>query len=304
MSTPSPSATQSIAAATQMGTVHLTVADLNRQFAFYQNVLGFRLHWQKDQTAGLGAGRGDLLQLTQREGVRPYRRTTGLYHVAYLIPTRKALAEILRSIAITKTPVQGMVNHHTHLAIYLPDAEGNGIELAWDFPRAQWPTMDEMMRRGNGPLDPDELFAELDPAELDPAQLDPTATWAGLDPATTVGHVHLHVADLEASRHFYHDVLGFNVTLESKQAGMTFIAAGDYHHHIGLNVWNGIGAPPPPADATGLRYMTVLLPTPAALDEVLARVNDAGLAAEVRADGTLIKDPAQNGVLLAVAPAS
>ena len=119
-----------------------------------------------------------------------------------------------------------------------------------------------------------------------------------MDPASKIGHVHLHVADLDAAEHFYHDVLGFEPTFSGKQFGAVFVAAGGYHHHIGLNVWQGVGAPPPPPDARGLRYFTIVLPDKAELQRVVERVQRAGIATEQTDQGILVRDPSQNGVLL------
>lgn len=286
-----------ISPATRLGHVHYTVADLQRQIAFYRDILGFKVHWQDGGSAGLGAGGEDLLHLTQRPGARPVRGTTGLYHTAFLVPTHRDLAQLLKSIAITRTPIQGMSDHGTHYAIYLPDAEGNGIELAWDMPKDRWPkTVDEMLRNNRG-LAPETVFSALAGNDTE---------WAGLDPATTVGHVHLHVSELPPTMHFYRDVLGFGLPFDLTNApkqfaeSAIFFAAGDYHHHIGTNIWQGIGAPPPPADATGLRYYTVVLPDDAELQRVRARLDAAGVPVEQTGDGLLVYDPSRNGVLLTV----
>jgi catechol 2,3-dioxygenase len=216
-----------------------------------------------------------------------------LYHTAFLVPTRWELANLLRRIAETRTPIQGTSDHGTHLAIYLPDAEGNGIELAWDFPQVQWPkTFEEMMRNNRG-LDPQALFQAL---------IENPAAWEGLDPQTTVGHVHLHVAYLAPTKAFYHDMLGFGIPFDMSQApgglGDTalFFAAGDYHHHIGTNLWQGEGAPPPPENATGLRYFSVLLPSADEMDRVRERVQAAGLASETQDGALVLRDPAGNGL--------
>ena len=119
---------------------------------------------------------------------------------------------------------------------------------------------------------------------------------------TRMGHVHLHVRDIDEAVNFYHGVLGFNVMGISAGIGMAFVSAGGYHHHIGLNTWNGRGAPPPPADAVGLHYMTVDYPNPSVLAEVTARVEAAGIPYNKTDDGILLQDPSHNGVLLRVAP--
>src|SRR3989475_8524198 len=282
--------------ATTLGYVHLTAADLDRQIAFYQSVLGFKLLWRQDTTAGLGGGRGDVLRLTALPGARRVRGTTGLYHLAVLVPTRWELAHLLRRIVDTHAHVQGMVNHYTHLAIYIPDAEGNGIELAWDFPREQWPAPEELVRLGNGRLDPEELLGELE-RDLSP--------WTGANPDTRIGHVHLHVADLDAAGRFYQDVLGFQATFlysMAKDFGALFVSAGGYHHHIGLNVWRGVGAPAPPRDAVGLRYFTVVLPDRTELDRVTGRGQAAGIGGEGHSEGILVRDRSQNGALATAPP--
>lgn len=283
---------QIIPAATRMGPMHLTVADLDRQVGFYHDVLGFQEHWHKGETAGLGAGGEDLLCLTEVPGARRVRGTTGLYHTAFLLPHRVDLAHLLQRIAETESPIQGLTDHGTHQAIYLPDAEGNGIELAWDYPnKAQWPrTMQEMLQRNRG-LYPQEIFSAL-AEDLTP--------WEGLPQGTTVGHVHLHIADIPSTRAFYHGLLGFNVSFEYGPQAI-FFAAGDYHHHLGGNTWAGEGAPPPPPDAQGLRHFTIVLPDAAALAGLTARIEAAGVGIAETANGLLLRDPSQNGVMLTAA---
>jgi catechol 2,3-dioxygenase len=298
---PAAAAASVIHPATRLGHVHYTTANLEQQIAFYRNILGFKLHWREGDTAGLGAGRDDLLRLTELRGARRVRGTTGLYHTAFLVPTRWELAQLLKQIAETRTPIQGMSNHGTHWAVYLPDAEGNGIELAWDFPQAQWPkTFAEMLRNNRG-LPLEEVFSALN---------DSDAMWTSLHPDTKVGHVHLHVSRLGPTDHFYREILGFELPFDMSGAPRQFtetaifFAAGSYHHHIGTNLWQGEGAPPPPADAVGLRYFTVIVPDAAELQRVTQRIQDAGIAAEPTDAGLLVRDPAQNGVLLTVQTAS
>ncbi len=283
-------------AATQMGHVHYTVANLEKQVRFYQDILGFKLHWQKDQSAGLGAGKDDLLRLTENPAAKRYRGTTGLYHTAFLLPSRLDLAHLIQHIAETRTRIQGTSNHGTHLALYLPDAEGNGIELAWDFPEEVWPrTTREMMENNHG-MDVQKLLQEM---------IESGSEWNGLTPETKVGHVHLHVADIPKARHFYHEVLGFDVSFDFKDAPpqvaetALFISAGGYHHHIGLNVWQGVGAPTPPEGALGLRYFTVVLPNEEERQRVRLWAEEAGISTQTTSDGVLLHDPSKNGVLLA-----
>lgn len=285
-------ATQQIDPRTRLGRVHYTVADLERMVAFYQDVLGFRLLWKEGNSAALGAGERELLRLTEVAGARRVRRTTGLYHTAFLVPTQWELAQLLRRIIDTSTSIQGHSNHGTHLAIYLPDPEGNGIELAWDFPREMWPMRDGLYDLASTPRTGVDLGALLEELERDPSP------WEGLHPETTVGHVHLHVADLSETEAFYREVLGLDVTLLSEEFGALFMSAGGYHHHVGSNIWLGPGAPPAPADATGLCYFTIVVPDKEELDRVGARFEAAAIPHEPQDGGIFVKDPSSIGVLV------
>lgn len=288
----------SIHPATRLGPVHLIVNDLERQLAFYQQVMGFKLHWREGGAAGLGAGEEDLLRLHEQRGARPGRNTTGLYHFAVLFPNRRELARAIGRLFALRYP-NYPTDHVMTETTYLDDPEGNGIELYADTPeRGTWMAVNGEfvvrdsqgnLRSGRDPLDVKALFQELAPDD----RLD-----APLPAGTKMGHVHLHVAHLDAAEQFYHGVLGFDVMMNSRAMGAIFVSAGGYHHHIGLNVWRGVGAPPPPADASGLRYFTVILPDETALERVAGRVRQAGIAIEPTDTGLLVRDPSRNGVLL------
>jgi catechol 2,3-dioxygenase len=276
---------------TRLGHIHLIVADLARALTFYQQVLGFQLHRQADQTVYLGAGRADLLALTERPAARRVNGTTGLYHFAILTPDRPALAQVLRRIAETRSPVQGFSDHGVSEAIYLADPDGNGIEIYRDRPREQWPFKNGRLQMVTKPLDTENLLAELD------AQSEP---WPGLPVGTILGHIHLHVANIAQAEAFYQGVLGFEL-MQRYGPSASFLAAGGYHHHVGINTWVGVGAPPPPADAVGLRWTTICLPTTAELNRVVDRVRNAGLPLAEQPEGLLLRDPSQNGLILTVA---
>lgn len=275
---------------TRLGTVHLTVTDLDRSLAFYRERLGFQLHRREGQTAYLGAGRADLLILTGRPDARPSSGTTGLYHFALLLPNRRALARSLHRLAETRTPLQGFADHGVSEAIYLPDLDGNGIEIYRDRPRAEWPIERGQLQMVTDPLDVDDLLAE--PA----GQPIPEN---GLPPDTVLGHIHLHVAHIGQAEAFYGDLLGFELR---QRYGPTasFLAAGGYHHHVGVNTWAGAGAPPPPADAVGLRWFTIRLPDQTELDKITARLREAGLTPQARPEGPFLQDPSENGLILTV----
>ena len=212
-----------------------------------------------------------------------------MYHFAVLLPDRKSLARLLYHLAETKLGVQGAADHGVSEALYLADPDGNGIELYRDRRKNEWPVDDlGRLQMGTEALDIDDLVMELK-GGLEPYQ--------GLPQKTTIGHVHLQVRNLAEAEQFYNGALGFKV-MQRYESGAIFVSAGGYHHHIGLNTWAGEGAPPPPADATGLRWFEVVLPDSAALDGVLARLKAAGVTGEEQDGGVLVHDPSQNGILL------
>jgi len=280
--------TESIHPNTTVGAVHLTVPDIERSLSFYQQYLGFKLQRREGDTAYLGAGGSSFLALTERPGARPALRATGLYHFAILVPSRLKLAQSLRRMAETRTPVQGASDHLVSEAIYLDDPDGNGIEIYRDRPRAEWQLPGGQIRMATEPLDIDGVMAEME-GKPEP--------WTGLHPATVLGHMHLKVANIAEAEAFYSGVLGFDLMARYGSAA-SFLSAGGYHHHIGMNTWESAGAPPPPPDSVGLRWFTIRLPDAAELGKVAERVREAGLSLEEYADGLFVRDPAQNGVVL------
>jgi catechol 2,3-dioxygenase len=263
----------------RLGAVHLTVSDLDRSAAFYEDAIGLKVHRREAGEAAMGVGEEDILVLVEEPNARRAGRHAGLYHYALLYPSREELAQAALRLAATETRIQGASDHGTHEAIYLPDPDGNGIELAADRPRDQWP-MPLEYSGGPHPLDLDDLLAAAE------GDLRPKAG-SGL----AVGHVHLHVGDLDEGLRFYRDVLGFElITLIPGAAA--FVAAGGYHHHLGFNIWRGQGVPAVPEGRVGLRHWTVVLPDREEVDAVRERVQKTGLEAEDHeGGGFLARDP-------------
>jgi catechol 2,3-dioxygenase len=276
---------------TSVGGVHLTIADLTRSVRFYETQLGFAVQRRDDRTAWLGAGGPDLLILSQSEDAPRVRGTTGLYHFAILVPSRVDLARALRHLTATRTVLQGAADHGVSESLYLADPDGNGIEIYRDRPRDQWPIERGHLRMGTEPFDFDGVLAEAVPS------IDTGALARG----TTIGHVHLRVANLEAAERFYVGVLGFELT-QRFGPGALFVSAGGYHHHLGLNTWESSGAAPPPPGAIGLHHFELQLRDPAAVEAVAARVRAAGIPIEETAEGLLVRDPAQNAIALRATP--
>jgi catechol 2,3-dioxygenase len=263
----------------RLGSVHLAVSGLDRSVEFYENGIGLRLHRREDGVAAMGVGGEDLLVLYEEPGARRAGRHAGLYHYALLFPSREEMARAAVRLAATKTPIQGASDHGTHEAIYLPDPDGNGIELAADRPRERWPRPPDY---AGGPhrLDMDDLLATVRGEEARP----------GISPNLVVGHVHLHVGDLQRGLGFYRDILGFEL-MTFMPGAAAFVSAGGYHHHLGFNVWRGEGVPPVPEGRVGLRHWTVVLEDAEDVAAVGERVRAAGVATEERDGGILARDP-------------
>jgi catechol 2,3-dioxygenase len=273
----------------RLGAVHLTVSDLDRSTAYYQDAIGLRVHRRDDGVAALGAGGEDLLVLAEEPGARPAGRHAGLYHFALLHPSREELARAVLRLAARRTPVDGASDHGVSEAIYLSDPDGNGIELYADRPREQWPAPEdgERLRMYTIALDVPGLLDTVAGEEAGPHA----------DAGLIVGHVHLHVGDLQPALGFYRDVIGFERMASLPSAA--FVSAGGYHHHLGFNTWRGVGVPPAPAGTVGLRHWTVLLDDEADLAALRARLAAAGVAEE----GDLtVRDPSGNAVRFALAP--
>jgi catechol 2,3-dioxygenase len=276
-----------IAPSTRVGVVHLTVADLDRSVAFYRETIGLVELAREDGRAALGANGTELVVLVEQPGAKPAPRATGLFHLALRVPSRAELARWLAHAARERIPLDGLSDHFVSEAIYLADPDGHGIEIYADRPREHW--QGQVARMTTLPLDVAGLLSELD----DPAG----DAFPGLAAGTEMGHVHLQVASVPDAIGFYRDVLGFELMATyGEQAA--FLSAGGYHHHVGVNTWNSLGAAPPPPGAAALRHATIVLPDAEERDRVAARVEDAGGELATHLDGILVHDPSGNPLVL------
>jgi catechol 2,3-dioxygenase len=301
-----PPTTSSIAAATRVGTVHLGVTDGEAAKAFYGQVVGLTLLSETEEELRFGSTAGRELVVLVPGSSRPVvERTTGLYHLALLLPDRRELARVMGRLASIHYP-QAPTDHVMTKSDYLSDPDGNGIEIYVESPEDGFFGMEDgvliardtagNLRSGRDPMDLDEMFSHLSSGD----RLD-----APLPAETRMGHVHLHVRDVQEAVDFYHGVIGFDVMGIAERWGAAFVSAGGYHHHLGLNIWAGQGAPPRPADAAGLRHFTIELPDEASLAEVVARLTAAGVTlAEHEIDGWWLQDPSHNRIHLTTRPSS
>ncbi len=243
--------------------VHLAVSDLARSVDFYERVLGLPLISSDEEQALLGPDSvRPLLWLTRiAHPTFVPRGSTGLFHVAYLYPTRRALAEGVLRVAHNRWPIDGVADHGVSEAIYLSDPDGLGIEIYADRPREQWsrPASGHGVNMVTLPLDIDGLLAL--------ASDGPTPA---MPRATGIGHVHLKVADVSRASAFYRDALGLEEQAQLPSAA--FLSAGGYHHHIGLNSWHSQGGTAPPDTAPDLRLIEFELSDSAELDVLERRL--------------------------------
>lgn len=268
---------------TTLGPVVLQVGDLNRSIAYYQEILGMRLLARDGGRATLGAQGGDtpLVELVERRGARPapQRGRLGLYHFALLLPDRPSLGQFVRHLGEIDARA-GAADHLVSEAFYLQDPDNLGIEVYADRPRERWRRVDGELQMASDPID---MAGLLDAAG--------DVAWSGMPAGAVMGHVHLHVGDIADARRFYHEVVGFDPTV-STYPGALFLAAGDYHHHLGVNTWAGRSAAPPSADDAQLLQWNIALPDARAVEAAAERLERAGHAPERESEGVmLVRDP-------------
>jgi catechol 2,3-dioxygenase len=277
-----PSSTKSspslLPAATRIGAATLRVADADRSLRWYVDMMGLELIERASKRILLGAGGKTFLVLEVRAGAAPRdENTTGLYHIAILVPDRPSLGAVLTRIA--KAGVRlGASDHLVSEALYIWDPDNNGLEIYRDRPREEWNWDGGTVRMATDPLDLRDLAAEALGKEHEPVP-------AG----TRMGHVHLQVGDLAKAKKFYCDVLGFEQT--AGRGGALFVSAGGYHHHIGLNTWHSLNAPPPAENAAGLVVFEIVMPDRTALTALKDRLRAAGHATKDDGDGFHVRDP-------------
>lgn len=257
--------------ATRLGVVRLQVADLERSLAFYQGTLGFRVVG-RDASHAVLAAQGDdspLVELHERPGARPaaHRGQLGLYHFAILLPDRPSLGRFMRHLGQLGARA-GASDHLVSEALYLRDPDNLGIEVYADRPRHTWQRTGRELRMATDPIDAAGLM-----------QAAGDTRWTGMPPGTTIGHVHLHVGDLEAASAFFSEALGFDRMVWG-YPGALFLGAGGYHHHLGTNTWAGSGAAPPHDDDARLLEWTIEVPDDADLTSIAENLSRGGYALE------------------------
>jgi catechol 2,3-dioxygenase len=275
---------------TFVGHVKIKVESLERSLKYYQEVIGFKILEQTKTTAKLTTdGKTSVLSIEQPENVVSKQgKTTGLYHFALLLPHRSDLADIVNHFNENGIRI-GSSDHLVSEALYLSDPDGNGIEIYVDRDPSKWSWNNVEVAMTVDPLNFEDLLSTG-------RQEQP---WNGLPAGTVMGHIHLHVSDLQKTEEFYTKGLDFEV-VNRYGAQALFISTGKYHHHIGLNTWAGVGAPTPPINSVGLQSFTLILPDASARDHVVANLKKIG-ASVTEKNGTFVTlDPSGNCIHLEV----
>jgi len=278
---------RSLPAETRVDSVTLRVRSARPLVGFYEDVVGLVAEENSDRVE-LSAGEGPplLVLCEDRDAPERERDAAGLYHVAYRVPARAALGDALRRIRRSDHPLAGAADHVASEALYLSDPEGNGVEIYCDRPRDEWEHTDSgEVRLPGDPLDLDDLAAAANGDSRDM-----------LPDGSDVGHVHLEATDLDESTYFYRDLLGFRLRRRKPRA--TFLAGGDYHHHLAVNTRAGRTTPYRPG-ALGLDSVTFAVPREA-YDALRERVRERGVDADELGDGIRVADP--DGIPIVVTP--
>ncbi|MGM9974246.1 MAG: VOC family protein [Clostridiaceae bacterium] len=272
---------------TYVSHVALRVKDIEKSVKFYEDIMGFKVLKTTEEAVELTAdGEKALLTLIYSNSFadKP-SKSSGLYHFALLLPRRKDLASFLLHIAANRYPI-GAADHQVSEAIYLEDPEGNGIEIYSDREPSEWNIANDFIQMTTDPLNTEDLLKEAKEA------------WTGLPEGTVMGHIHLHVSDLEKTTDFYVKGLGFDIVLPYYNA--VFLSNNGYHHHIAINTWNGASASVRPSNSTGLAYYDITYGSQELLDKQLAALKNMGYELTKKENSYITTDPAGITIILSV----
>lgn len=268
--------------------VSLQVLDLTRSIEFYTKVIGLSVFSKNENQANFTTNGSDVLLTLHQlsDGKKKQPRTTGLYHFALLLPNRKELGKILNHFIQNQIPLQGASDHGISEAIYLSDPDGNGIEIAVDTPASTWKWQDGLLDvfSNNGPMD---VKAVLDASQNE--------EFKGLPSDTIIGHIHLHGSELKNIRYFYEKVLGMDVVIDLPRQAL-FFSYGKYHHHLAVNVWNGMGAPIPDKNSVGLKDFEIKLPQHLSMNDIKKNLHQLNLNYSHTEKGINVSDPSGNNI--------
>lgn len=275
-----------------MGTVMLKVGDMSAMSTYYQQALGLDVVAEADGGLYLGRGTRPLVHLAPAKGLQlPPRGEAGLFHTAFLFEERSHLAATVASAAqFNPRAYVGSADHLVSEAFYFTDPEGNGIELYFDKPRESWEWINGQVRMDNVMLPPQQYLGD---------HLTQEAVAHRSNAGAEIGHIHLQVGDVETAHRFYVGILGFEQTAGWHGQAL-FVAAGGYHHHMAMNVWNSRGAGPR-KDTLGLGEVLIRVPAADEVGAVADRLKHAGVSSHHTGAELRFEDPWRNRIRIAVA---
>lgn len=268
----------------------LKVLDIEKSIRFYTEIVGFKVLNRKEKEVSLTAdGINPIITIVEPDNVTPkLPRRTGLYHFALLLPSRFHLGLFLKHLKDTEYPIIGGSHHGVSEAIYLEDPDENGIEVYRDIDSKEWKRDGNQVNMVTDPLDYKGIIEEAGEEK-----------WNEIPEETIIGHIHLHVGDLDKAKRFYCDGLGFDLVMKMANSAL-FISSGGYHHHIGLNIWNGKNAPALPDNAAGMKYYTLVFPDIDTREDKINNLKSLGYSVIEEDNNIFTKDPSNNLIKLVV----
>lgn len=284
----------------KLGAPTLRVRELKETLAFYESDLGLKVKAEYKDAEGtrvyeLGVQTSSepiLIIKHDRKATLPPNDFAGLYHYAVLVP-RKSLASTYLALRNSGVSFDGFADHSVSEALYLHDAEYNGIEIYADRPREAWARFfassgkraDDLRRfvSLNKALDFESLLREV--------TKDERSNPARFPDGASIGHMHLRVTNLERSVVFYHETLGLDIVANYPEIGAAFLSVGGYHHHIGLNTWNSLGGSSHEGREAGLDKFTMIVPNTQVLKQLELSLKACSSKFERSADDLITTDP-------------
>jgi catechol 2,3-dioxygenase len=267
--------------------VGIKVLNLKEVLNFYQKILGFEVVELKRKEALLGSKKFHFLRILEDKKVKKEKfNDVGLYHVAYRVKDRETLAIVLEYLIENKAPIDGFADHLVSEAIYLHDIEGNGIEIYCDKPKKDWPGFPDKIEMGTLPLDVDSLLKLA------------KKKFTKIDKETRIGHIHLKVSNLEKTEEFYTKALGLDLTL--RYFGAIFLSSGGYHHHIGANIWQSLGATPRKDEMAGFNYFVIKLPSKEDFEKIVQNLKELSIEHKIDKNKIKLRDPDNLNLILKI----
>ncbi|WP_027555722.1 VOC family protein [Bradyrhizobium sp. Cp5.3] len=265
----------------RVGMVTLRVKNLDVVADYYRDVLGLTVMERSATSAKLGTGGIALLVLEARpEAATEPRNAAGLYHTAFLMPTRKDLARWLVHAASHRVQLSGFADHLVSESVYLDDPEGNGIEVYADRDPSQWQWSEGSVKMATDELNIPDLLSLTNPRVSD---------YPKAPDGLRIGHMHLRVGDLAQAESFYHGTVGLDPT--RRRNGASFLSSGRYHHHLGMNVWQSQGAGRRDDSTTGLAWFSLVTEKQELLAAQEERLRKGGAQVTALANGVEAVDP-------------